>query len=804
MLKNYLIIAWRSLLKSKLFSLINIVGLSLSMSVCLLIILLVYNHFQYDTFHPYGERTYRILTHKVGKKGSLFESGYATSPLMFRESLEGNYPGIESMTNLNHQLRGEIESESKVFQLERSLFADENFFEVFGFTLKEGNPETALTSPNALVLTKELAEKLFPKGDALGKLVTLEKVHSFTITGVLDELPGRSHIKLDALASFSSLEQLAADGFIEDDYDDWNNFWENYNYIVLSDPSQKGQIEEAINQLAKENIEVEDNHPGYEFSLQGVTEIVPGKILANEIGFALPGIVLIFFSLLGFVVMITASINYANLSVARTLGRVKEIGIRKSSGAGKWEIVQQFLVESIVMALLSLGFAVLFYHFLLQRFNEIWIFNMIGVQLDDDPFAYLFFVGFALILGLFTGIGPSLYASRMDVVLTLKGALGSIAKPARKRVSLKGIMTAVQFGLSILMLVSLFLLRDQAQFLTNADYGIQEDKVYYVSLQGHDPRQVYSEFAQVSGISEISMTSHHPAVGRSYGNGYRKTLDEEPKTIYHFSVDSAYISMMGLELIAGQNFGSESMNGTEKHVILNELAVDRMGLNTPSEAIGKWLFTDEDERVEVIGVLKNYHWEPMMMAISPMMLRVSPEHFQFAYLKIDSPQPGQVVESIKKSWVAYDDMREIESGFLSEEMDIFYQFMFDISSILTLIAVMAMSITGLGLMGMVSIHVQTHVKALGIHKVLGARFSDLFLVIARGFVWLIGIAAVISIPLAIMINKLWIDHMAQRAPISIFNVGPGAVILIGLSLIIILWQVITVQRKNPIHSLRSQ
>ena len=804
MLRNYLIIAWRSLLKSKLFSLINIIGLSLSMSVCLLIILLVYNHFQYDDFHPHGDRTYRILTHQKGKKGSLFESGMATSPLQFREAMEGNFTGIELMTNLNHLLRGEIQSESKTFQLERSLFADENFFKVFGFTLKEGNPNTALLAPNSIVLTAELAEKLFPKGEALGKLVTLERVHSFTVTGVLDLPPSRTHIKTDALASFSSLPQLVSAGYMDEGYADWDNFWLNYNYMILTDASQREQIEGVVNQLATTNIEVDEKHPGYEFSLQGIQEIVPGRILGNELGFALPAFVLAFFSLLGFVVMITASINYANLSVARTLGRIKEIGIRKSSGAGKWEIVQQFLVESVFMALLSLGFAVFFYHFLIDRFNEIWIFNMIGIQLDDDPFAYIFFIGFALLLGVITGIAPSLYASRMNVVLTLKGSLGNLSKTPGRRVSLKNLLMGVQFGLSVLMLVSLFMLRDQARFLTNADYGFEENQVYYISLQGHETKQIYTEFSQLSGISEISMTSHHPGVGRSYGNGYRLIPEDEPKTIYHFSVDSSYIAMMGLQLLAGRNFDAESTQGTEKHVIINELAVERMGFASPSEAIGEWLYKDDNERVEIIGVIKNYHWEPMMAAISPMMLRSIPDDYQFAYLKITSPQPGQVVEAIKDQWADFDELREVESGFLSEEMDIFYQFMFDISSILTLIAVMAMSITGLGLMGMVSIHVQTHIKELGIRKVLGAQFKDLFLAIAKGFVWLIAIAVLLAVPFAVFVNKLWIDHMAQRAPISILSVSPGAVILIVLSMAIILWQVMRVLRNDPIHSLRSE
>ena len=803
MIKNFLVIGWRNLLKHKLYSLINIIGLSLSMSVCLLIILLIYNQYQYDRFHPAGDRTYRILSHQKGTRNNLFESGYATSPLPFRDALDGKFPAIERMTNLNHQFRGELQSEQRIIRVDRSLFADENFFKVFGFTLAEGDPETALRDPNSLVLMPDLVAKLFPDGNAMDQLVTLDQDHAFTVKGILNPPPGDSHIQFEALASFSSLDQLKADDFIDVHYDEWNNIWTNYNYLVLQDPGEKDNLEKSINDIAEENIHLEEKEPGYEFSLQRVTDIVPGRLLSNEIGFALPKFVLAFFALLALIVMFTASINYANLTIARTLNRFKEIGIRKSSGAAKGQIIRQFLTESILMAVLSLLFAVVFYRILLSQFNAMWIFSQIGITLHDEPVAYIFFLVFSLLLGLISGVGPALYASRMDPVTTLKGAVLNGLTVRKRRVNIKNLMIGVQLGLSVLMLITLFLLRDEAHFLTNADYGFDEQQIYFVDLQSHAPDRVETAFKQIPGIEEISMASHHPGVGRSWASGYRLHPEDEEQTIYYFSVDTGYLDVMGLDLVAGNNFSSQAGSGDEKQVILNEMAAERLGFNPVSDAVGQYLYNKDDQQIQVVGVIKNYHWEPMLKAMTPMMLRVIPDNYNFAYFKINSPAPGAVVQAIQKEWKEFDPLRDFNGGFLSQEMDVFYQFLFDISKILMLIAMMAISITGLGLLGMISMRVRGHMKELGIRKVLGASFVDLFMAVGKEFLWLIGISLLVAVPVSIWINSLWINNMAQREPISAFNIGPAVLLLIGLTLLLILWQVWRALRDNPIEALRS-
>lgn len=479
MIKNYIVIALRNIRKHKFFAAINIIGLSLSMSVCLVLILLVHDHFQYDKFHPNGDRTYRVITYKNGQNGP-FDDVYATSPLPIKEQLENNYAFIETITNLNHKFRGEIRSPHKILELS-SLFADEHFFEVFGFELLEGSA-IGMAEPFNLLLNESMAGKLFPDQSPVGMMVGFEDHGDYKVIGVVKDAPGNSHIKFEALASFATLPLLVEKGILTDSYQQWGNIWSNYNYLVLSNNGSKAEAEKIINELAGKNVELKEDHPGYKLELQGINEIAPGRVMSNEIGFTLPWFVLAFFGLLGLIVMITATINYTNLSIAKSLSRTKEIGIRKVNGARRQQIVAQFLVESIIISLISLIVAIGFYKVLIQSFNEMWIFSVIGISLEDSWGAYLYFFGFTILLGVITGIGPSLFISKINAVSSLKGSMSGMRNRKKSIFSFltgKRTLLSIQFSLSIIMLVTILALSDQANFLVNSNYGFDDSEVFF-------------------------------------------------------------------------------------------------------------------------------------------------------------------------------------------------------------------------------------------------------------------------------------------------------------------------------------
>ncbi|MEQ6166102.1 ABC transporter permease [Ekhidna sp. MALMAid0563] len=804
MQRNYLTIAIRNLWKHKLFTGLNIFGLSLSMSICLVLILLVYDHFQYDRFHPNGDTTYRITTYTEGQEG-LFDEAYATSSLPFKKHLIDNYSFVKTATNLNGDFRGEIRSPHKILNIQ-SLYADKDFFKVFGFKLDEGDPSTALADPYSVILSHELANKLFPNGSAFGKTIEFEDHGSYKITGITSKIEDNTHLEFEALASFATIPILAEKEILSDRYDDWENIWDNYNYLVLNTLDDRAKTEQIINELAKANLEIPEDRPNRVFRLQALNEIVPGRIMSNEISFTLPWFLLAFFGLLGFIVLVTASINYTNLSIAKSLSRAKEIGIRKVNGASRRQIISQFLTESILTALISLIVSIIIYRYLINVFNEIWIFNQIGVSLKDSLGTYGYFILFTIILGLFTGIGPALFLSKIKAINSLKSSFTS--NPSKRR-SIVGFITgkrtliSIQFCLSILMLVTILILHKQANFLVNANYGFNESEVFYVNTHDHDPELVKSHYEKLTGVEQVSFASHHPAIGRSHGNRARWKEDQEPITLYHFSVDPNYVELMGLQLVAGNNFTKQASDENEKFLIINETAVKTYGFESSSQAIGETLLLDTFG-LTILGVVKDYHWEPLMKSIRPMGLRIQPERYEYAYLKIKSNSLIKEAKRLENAWMEFDPAREFEGGFLNEQLDEFYQYLYDLGNILTYVAMIALSITGLGFLGMVSFELKSKVKEIGIRKVLGASFRSLILSMGKSFFVMITISSVIAVPFAMWLNGLWVNQMAFHAPIDHSIFIPTLFIVGSIALATILSQVWINSNKNPTETLRSE
>ncbi|WP_420318593.1 ABC transporter permease [Ekhidna sp.] len=803
MLKNYLKIALRNLGKHKLFTSLNIFGLSVSMSVCLVLILLVYDHFQYDKFHANKDSIYRIITYTNGHQGP-FDEGYATSPLGFKDILVDNYSFVKGGTNLNTYFRGEIRSPHKILET-RSLYGDKDFLSLFGFELLEGD-KNALDEPFSIILNEDMAGKLFPEQQALGQTIDFEDHGSYKVTGVVKDPPSKTHLQFDAMASISTLPFLNEKQLVRADFDSWENIWGNYNYILLDERASIPEVEKIINEIASTNQELEDDHPGYAFELQALTSIVPGKILGNEISFALPWFVLAFFGFLGLVVLITATINYTNLSIAKSLSRAKEIGIRKVNGASKRQIVSQFLVESVLTSCMSLVLAFIMYKYLVKAFNEIWIFNMAGVTLTDSIYAYGYFVLFAIVLGLLTGIGPSLFLSRLKAINSLKGKLRSVTSKKKSifsYISGKRTLISIQFSLSILMLITILILHKQANFLVGANYGFNDSEIFFVTTYGQDEAALRSHFGSIPGVEDLAFTSHHPGVGRSNGFTAHWKEGQEPITLYHFAVDHNYIDVMGLELIAGTQFPENISDTNEKFIIINETALETYGFESSSQAIGEALHFD-DRSLTISGVIKDYHWEPLMASIRPLALRIMPGNYEFAYLKVSGDDIINTKNKMEEAWIEFDKTRDFQGGFLNAEIDQFYQFFYDLGSILTYIALLALSITSLGFLGMVSFDLKTKIKEIGIRRVLGATFQSLIFSMSKGFVIMICITSLLAIPLALWINNLWVNAMAYHAPIGLSIIIPAAAIIFVIAGATIISQVWVNANRNPTETLRSE
>ncbi len=805
MLKNYLKIALRSMARQRLFSFVNIVGLSLAMSVSLMLITIVHNQYNYDEFHEGADRIYRIESYDP--KGPGLFSKRASSPLPFKKALEDQYAYFEAYTTMRSDFRREAQTDDKVLFV-RGLLADDSFLQVFSFPLVEGNRKTALTEPFSVVVTKETAEKFFGSKDSyLGLVLDFTDVGPFKITGVIDVESVSSHMKFDALGSMSTLGAVK-EGFSDSKNDNWSNVWVGYNYFKLKAGVEAEQVAATIEELAEENIEWPEDRVPYSFGINPVRKIALGNMAGNELGFYIPSIVLFFFGFLALIVMVTALFNYTNLSLAKSLTRAREIGVRKVVGATRRQVVNQFIVESVVTAIISLLLSVLILRLMIPAFNGLEIFTLAELKIDFSYNSFPYFICFSVFVGLMAGIFPALFLSKFSPVQALKGYHG-LTSPNNKRgfvsnFSMKKILMMIQFGLSIFMIISILVMREQTNLMVSADYGFDEDNLMVIELQESKPEIVAAEFSKNPAVKSYTFASHNPAVGKTHGADCQRDENSERFGLSHFSVDENYVSTFGITLIAGRDFEAADGGGAEKFIILNETAVKKAGFETPHEAIGQEIILNKENRVQIIGVVRDYHFEPLMSGIEPMALRFRPDNYENLYLKIASSNISALVAEFQETWATIDGKRELKYSFLDEELDHTYFFLDDVTAIVTAVSLFAIFISCLGLLGMVSFQLQTKEKEIGIRKVLGASTQYLVLTLTRQFSMVIIIAVVVFVPVSVFVSQLWLNMMATRVSVGVGIVALALLIVGFLGILTISSQVVKAATANPIDALRNE
>ncbi len=803
MIRNYLLIALRGFWKQKGITFINLIGLAVGMSVCFLVIQMVHDQVSYDDFHENRNRIYRVTTIEKGES-EIFEARASSTPL-FKRQLQDRETGIEKLTCMSKYFRGEVRSEEKILEFQ-GFYADPDFFEVFGFELIDQDPKKVLSEPFGVVLSKEFAERVFPNSDPIGKMVSVNEDQEYIVRAIVKAPPGKTHLKFDMLASFSSLHSLVVQEKLNERVYKWENVNMAYNYMLLNENTRPEEIESKLDELAEANMDLKEDHPGYEFHLQSLNDITPGKIMANEVSFTLPMIFIGFFLLLGLIVILTATINYSNLAIAQALNRIKEVGIRKVNGATRVSIIIQFLVEAILVNLGAMILAMLFYRFLIGMFNGLWFFSLLELQFEDNGWAYIYFFWFSLILGMITGIGPALYVSRFDPSYSLKAGFSPKTGRVKRWYSFSGkkFMIGLQFFLAFILITTITLIRDQSNKLVNSQYGFDEENVFFVELQGHDAEVLRSEFSKNSQVLSSSLTSHHTAVGRTMETEIKKEKEDENIDFNFFSVDENYLDLMKIPLIAGQNINTSSSTGEQSNILINETGMRQLGFDDPEDCVGRMVYRNDTSLLKIVGVVQDYNYEILMRDIRPLMLLWDPDDVEFLYLKLQSAEVGKTYEGFEEVWKEYDPKRDFKAGFLDDEMDEFYAVFADLVKILSVIASLAIIITCLGLIGMVDFATKVRIKEVGVRKVLGAEHGNIVWILSREFLILILITVGVATPLALFINSLWLNLMANHIDFTFSNTVPGLALVLCISTIVILYKTVAASRSNPVMLLRSE
>ncbi len=803
MIKNYIRVAFRNLLKHKLFSVINILGLSVSMATCLLIILLIYSQKKVDGFHEKRDRIVRVLSVEEGRS-------FASTPLPLAKQLSENYPHlVEDAVQIKSSFVGGdvIYGENRIPLAGR--YADDHLFAVFDFDLIAGDAATALNAPFSIVLTKTSAEKLFGATDPMGKSVKLNDIGlntmgidliltenketflgDFVVTGIVDNsLP--SHIQFDFLVSMSTLPSLVKQGKSDATFDNWDNYFDAYLYLLLKEGVSEKDVQPILDDIAFQQYNTLED-VAIAFTQEGLSQINLSKFHNNDIGLRMPVEVIYVLAFLGFIVLFSACFNYVNLSFARSLTRSKEIGVRKTMGAARYQVFIQFIMESILVGLLSLAVAIGLLQLLSRMFLGLWMNQFLRLDFRFDIALFLVFILFSILVGLMAGVLPASFLSSFSPVKALRNTRG-LTLGKGKGLHLRKGLVVLQFCASLLFITTTLLIFSQLNYLMEKEYGFDQNHIINLKLQGMDYGTFAHELSKNPSIQGISASSFVPGTGGYSGDVLLQnqfTAGDSELASSFIAVDQNFLPNLKIELKAGTNFPSKMPMHNEEYVVLNEAAAKLLGHAIPENVVGETISIGENQTpVKVIGLTANFIYDLLTEAepSDPLVLRYLPN--EFAYLNIrylPTASTTSILSYVEQKWKAMDKVHSLKYNIYVDELKGTNAIFSDIIYILGFISFLTIIISTLGLLGIAAFTAESKRKEISIRKVHGAKTKNITFLLSKGFLPLFIIAVLVTVPLSYFVNSLWLEEFAYKVNVSpwVFVLGIGIMFATGFGTIL--------------------
>ncbi len=531
--------------------------------------------------------------------------------------------------------------------------------------------------------------------------------------------------------------------------------------------------------------------------------ITPGPFINNPIGPFLPWIFVYFFIGLAGVVLLTSCFNFTNLSIARSLTRAREIGVRKVTGAMRWQLFVQFLSESVIVALLALTGAMIMLIVLKPLMLELSFAQMLKWELEANYFVFASFIAFAVFVGILAGIFPAVVLSGFQPIKVLKG-LSSMRLLSGMR--LRKTLLVLQFTFSLVFILSVIVVFDQLQLFLRADHGFTMEKKIVVGLSDTSPEALKIELLKYNNIESVTAVSHVLAAGSSYGENYKRTLDEKEWTdLYYYATDEDYLKNLEVPLVAGRYFLEKDGASNKNFIVLNEKAVEAFHFKSPQEALGEEIILQKDStRKQIIGVVKNYNHQMLMEKMEPLSLIYNPEEYSLLQVKYTGAYE-EAGKSVETAWAKINPTLKVDYKDFYAEVHKLYDILFgDLVSILSVISFLAITISCLGLLGMATYATETRIKEISIRKVLGSSNGSLIYLLSKGFVSMLLIAIILAVPSAYFLNNLWLEQLAYHVSVDVLTIALGVVILIIFGIVTIGSQAWRATYINPVESLKSE
>jgi len=809
MIRNYIKTAFRSLMKNKGFTFINVLGLALGLATCLLIVFYVFDELSYDRYNTKADRIYRVNEDlKLGENNVL----YAVCMPPLAQALKSDFPYVENTVRIKYAGLSHVKKGTTNIPENKIAFADPSLFDVFTLPMVNGSPATALAEPNSVVITETIAKKYFGSTNVVGKTLTFENNAFYKVTGVIREMPLQSHFNYDFFISMSTFPDSRSAQWLRSDYN---------TYVLFKDAADHKKLEAAFpaflnkysgpemqSQLKMSMAAFEKAGSFFRLNLTPLTDIHLRSKRTGELGPNSTIEYVYIFSAIALFILIIACVNFMNLSTARSSNRAREVGVRKVLGSSKTHLVFQFLAESILVTIAATAIALFAAIALLPAFNQL---AGKDIVVNSHTFAWLLpaLLIIVLVVGSLAGSYPAFFLSAFQPIDVLKGKLTA----GFKNGGLRSVLVVFQFSISIFLIIGTLVIYKQLHYIQTRDIGYNRNQVLVVqnTFELNNQAQTFKqEIKQLPGVENATLTGFLPTSSAKNTSIFFKDASfDQKKALFPqtWEVDEDYINTLGMKMAVGRSFSAQ-MQTDSSGIIINEAAAKFLGLKDP---LNKPLYRSNGGKQDlanskayhIIGVVKDFNFSSLHDVISPMVL-VLAHNTGALSIRVNTKNLPALMSQIQNKWSGLSPNVKMNYSFMDEDFDALYRSEQRMGTVSVAFASLAIIIACLGLFGLAAYAAEQRTKEIGIRKILGASISTIAAMLSLDFIKLVFIAILISLPVGWFLMNKWLQDFAYRVNIQWWILPLAGVTAILIAFITISFQSIKAALTNPVESLRSE
>jgi putative ABC transport system permease protein len=794
---NYFKNAIRILISQRFYSFINILGLSIGITACILVSLYVKHELSYDGYHKNAENIYRI-------EFSVTQSGVtnrmAQSQALLGPTLKNEYPEIKKLSRIYFSERNLVKAGDKNNYEDRISYADSTFFEIFSYQAVAGDIAQFLKKPNSIIITESTANKYFGKENPLGKIIEIDNQYSFEVTGVIKDVPVNSHFRFDFIAPYSSLDKQPVANY----FPQWGATFGSYTYMLADNGFDPQAFEKKTENFFATHTDIKKG--GWRVVVRPLLDIHLNSHSSDEIEENSSMSRIIILSSIALFILLLACINFVNLSTARSSKRAMEIGMRKTIGAARSQLIQQFLSESVLISIVALFISIITVKLVMPFFS-----SLVGTQIEfnysHNWTTIILIVGGTLIIGILSGLYPAMFISSYQPVEAIKG-INSSHSGMNKALYLRKGLVILQFSISIILIAGTIIVNLQLRYLRNYDMGF--DKKYMIVLPVHvevsnNYKTIKNELKNIPEVSSVTTGLSAPTSRNNYGTDCRPngmSNDIGAFGIEVNSVDYDYMKHFGVKLVAGRYFSEDFPGDFPNSMVINEKMVRSLGFKNAQDVIGKsYPLALNGFKPQVIGVIKDFNSSSLHNEITSQVFMIYPHWFKEFVVKVQSANMPSTINSLKDVWMKFFPQYPFEYSFLDESIDKMYKSEEQYSKVILTFSVVALFIACLGLLGLSSYVTEQRKKEIGIRKVQGASVKSIVQLVSSDFMILVLVSNVIAWPLAYFFMKKWLISFASRIDVSLWIFILAGGLAFSIALITVGFQAVIVAVANPVNSI---